>query len=55
MVGFVCYVGHAYRPHLAIPHVDSAAHALTQCRYGSSGRKLALLDLNTLASDMYIT
>ena len=25
-----CYIGHAYRPHPAIPRVDSAAHALTQ-------------------------
>ena len=27
-----CYIGHAYQPHLAIPSVDSAVHALTQYR-----------------------
>ena len=38
------YIGPAYRPHPAIPRVDSAVHALTQW---SSGSKIPLHDLNT--------
>ena len=33
-----CYIGHAYRPHPAIPRVDSAVHAPTQYK----GRQVAL-------------
>ena len=37
-----CYIGHAHRPHLAIPRVDSAAHAPTNI---GKGRQFALHDL----------
>ena len=34
------YIGHAYQPHLAIPHIDSTAHARAQYRKGSSSHNM---------------